>query len=253
MKTTRLAVSLLFALAANAAAQSTSDLAGLWGATLRFGPDTRGPLIIYRTPEGWRADFAGFSVPVRGDRPATFAFDLPDGKGSFRNGHWIQGGAAAPVTLTPDASSPLSGTERGTGGEDQVRTWRATVTPLDNRLTFYLPITRQADGTLRTYLRNPERNAGWFTRAQRIDVNGNYVRLIGPRGRGPDTTLVEGRYADGVITLPLRGGTYDFTRISDTASSPFYPRGNPPVRYRYTPPRQLADGWPVATLDDVGI
>src|SRR6266566_4117191 len=115
MKPTRLAVTLLFALAANAAAQSTPDLAGLWGATLRFRPDTRGPLIIYRTP---------------------------------------------------DASSPLSGTERGTGGEDRagqgVRTWRAMVTPLDNRLTFFLPITRQADGTLRTYLRNPERNAGWF-------------------------------------------------------------------------------------------
>ena len=190
MKTIRLAVSLLFALAANAAAQSTSDLPGLWGATLRFGPDTHGPLIIHRTPEGWRADFAGFTVPVRGDRPATFAFDLPDGKGSFRNGHWIQGGAATPLTLTPDASSPLSGTERGQG----VRTWRGTVTPLDNRLTFYLPITRQADGTLRTYLRNPERNAGWFTRAKRIDVNGHDVRLIGPTGRSPDTTLVQGHY-----------------------------------------------------------
>ena len=56
MKTIRLAVSLLFALAANAAAQSTSDLPGLWGATRRFGPDTRGPLIIYRTPDGWRAE-----------------------------------------------------------------------------------------------------------------------------------------------------------------------------------------------------
>ena len=257
MKTTRLAVSLLFALAANSAAQSTPDLPGLWGATRRFGPDTRGPLIIYRTPEGWRADFAGFTVPVRGDRPATFAFDLPDGKGSFRNGHWIQWGAAAPVTLIPDASSPLSGTERGTGGEDRagrgVRTWRGTVTPLDNRLTFYLPITRQADGTLRTYLRNPERNAGWFTRAKRIDLNGNDVRLIGPSGRGPDTTLVQGHYDAGVITLPLRGGTYDFTRISDTASSPFYPRGNPPARYRYTAPLQLDDAWPIATLEDVGI
>jgi len=84
MQTTRLAVSLLFALAANAAAQSTPDLAGLWGATLRFGPDTRGPLIIYRTPEGWRADIAGFTVAVDGDRPATFAFELPDGKGYRR-------------------------------------------------------------------------------------------------------------------------------------------------------------------------
>ncbi len=255
MQTTRLAVTLLFAIAANAAAQSTPDLAGLWGATLRFGPDTRGPLIIYRTPEGWRADIAGFTVAVDGDRPATFAFELPDGKGSLRNGHWIQGGAAAPVTLTPDASSPLSGTERGTGGEDQVRTWRATVTPLDNRLTFYLPITRQADGTLRTYLRNPERNAGWFTRVKGIDVNGTDVRLIGPSGRspGPDTTLVQGHYENGVITLPLRGGTYDFTRVSDTASSPFYPRGNPPARYRYAPPLRLDDGWPIATLEDVGI
>src|SRR6267378_4999928 len=116
METIRLAVSLLFALVANAAAQSTPDLAGLWGATLRFGPDTRGPLIIYRTPQGWRADFAGFTVPVRGDRPTTFAFDLPDAKGSFRNGHWIQGGAAAPITLVSDPPS------RG------VRTWRGPVT-----------------------------------------------------------------------------------------------------------------------------
>src|SRR3989442_2478788 len=242
MKTTRLAVSLLFALAANAAAQSTSDLPGLWGAALRFGSDTRGPLIIYRSPDGWRADIAGFTVPVRGDRPATFAFDLPDGKGSFRSGHWIQGGAAAPVTL---GSCAL-----GRGG---VRPGRGTVPPLDNRLTFYLPITRQADGTLRTYLRNPERNAGWFTRAKRIDVNGNDVRLIGPSGRGPDTTLVQGHYENGVITLPLRGGTYDFTRVSDTASSPFYPHGNPPARYRYTAPLQLDDAWPIATLEDVGI
>src|SRR5438552_16029724 len=99
MKATRLAVSLLFALAANAAAQSTPEVPGLWGATLRFGPDTRGPLIIYRTPAGWRADFAGFTVAVRGDRPATFVFDLPDGKGSFRNGQWIQGRATTPLTL----------------------------------------------------------------------------------------------------------------------------------------------------------
>src|SRR5256886_7917709 len=239
MKATRLAVSLLFALAATAAAQSTPEVPGMWGATLRFGPDTRGPLIIYRTSEGWRADFAGFTLPVRGDRPATFAFDLPDGKGSFRNGHWIQGGTATPVTLTPQG----------------VRTWRGTVTPLDNRLTFYLPITRLADGTLRTYLRNPERNAGWFTRVTRIDVNGTDVRLIGPSGRGPgpDTTLVQGHYENGVITLPLRGGTYDFTRVSDSASSPFYPRGNPPARYRYAPPLQLDDGWPIATLEDVAM
>src|ERR1041384_1801537 len=48
-------------------AQSPPDLSGLWSATLRFGPDIRGPLIIYRTGDGWRADIAGFSVPARID------------------------------------------------------------------------------------------------------------------------------------------------------------------------------------------
>src|SRR5207247_7204101 len=81
----------------------------------------------------------------------------------------------------------------------------------------------------------------------RIEVNGKDVRLMGPR----DT--IRGHYEDGVITLPLRGGTYDLTRVTDTASSPFYPRGKPPARYRYTPPLQTGDGWPVATLEDVGI
>ena len=230
-------------------AQSPPNLPGLWSATKRFGPDIRGPLLIYRTPEGWRADIAGFTVPVQIDsiRPPSpegrggqgVRFDLPDGKGSFRNGHWIQpGGVATPVTLVPDRSpSP-----EGRGGQG-VRTWRGTITPLENRLTFFLPITRD----LHTYLRNPERNAGIFTRVSRIEVNGKDVRLIGPR----DT--VRGRYEDGVISLPLRGGTYDLTRVSDSATSPFYPRGNPPARYRYAPPLEVNDGWPVATLDDVGI
>src|SRR5690349_9220819 len=237
MKTTPSAISLLLVLAATAAAQTPApDLTGLWGATQRFGSDVRGPLIIYRTADGWRADIAGFTEPVRGNGPATFAFELPDAKGSLRNRHWFQGGTATPVTLVAEGPNR----------------WRAIITPLDNRLTFYLPITRQPDGTLRTYIRNPERNAGVFMRARRIELNGNVVRLIGPRGRGPDTTLVEGRYEDGVITLPLRGSTFDFTKVTDS-SSPFYPRGNPPARYRYTPPLQTDDGWPVATLEDVGI
>ncbi len=229
-KTPAVTLALCLALAASATAQSPPDLTGLWGASLRFGTGISGTLLIYRTPEGWRADIAGFTVPVRvdeGDGVGWWAFELPDGKGSFRRGQWIQGGAATPVTLVPD------GRYR----------WRATIVPLENRLTFYLPITRD----LHTYLRNPERNAGIFTRVSRIEVSGTDVRLIGTR----DT--VRGHYEDGVITLPLRGGTYDFARVSDSATSPFYPRGNPPARYRYTSPLETHDGWPVATLEEVGI
>lgn len=234
----RTPLALILALGASVplAAQSPPDLSGLWSAVLRFGPDIRGPLIIHRTPAGWRADIAGFSVPAQA-KGQTFVFELPDGKGSFRDGFWIDG-YATPVQLVPDGPNR----------------WRGTVVPLENRLTFYMPITRQDDGTLRTYLRNPERNAGVFMRARRIEVTGNNVRLIGPRGRtGPDTTLAQGRYEDGVITLPLRGGTYDFTKVSDSARSPFYPRGNPPQRYRYAEPIELNDGWPVARAESVGI
>ena len=218
---------------------AAADLTGLWEATLRFGPDIRGPLMIYRTPDGWRADIAGFTVPVQLDG-SELRFALPDGKGSFREGYWIQPeGYATPVKLLPE------GTDRR----------RGTVVPAENRLTFYLPVTRQPDGTLRTYLRNPDRNVGVFVRARRIEVSGNDARLIGPIGGrpGPDTTLVQGRYDDGTIIFPLRGGTYDFTRVTDTSSSPFYPRGNPPQPYRYHRPLRLDDDWPVASPESVGI
>ena len=229
MKTTPLAVNLLLALAATAAAQSTPDLQGLWGATLRFGPDIRGPLLIYRTPQGWRADIAGFSVAARRDGQ-SFAFELPDGQGSFRGGHWIQPGRfASPVTLEAD-------------GKDR---WRGTITPLEDRTTFFMPLMRQPDGTLRTYFRNPERNFGRFIRVSRIEVNGKDVRLV-----GRDT--IQGRYEDGAISIPLVGATFAFTRVTDS-TSPFYPRGQRPARYRYTPPLALNDGWPVATVESVGI
>jgi CubicO group peptidase (beta-lactamase class C family) len=227
---------ILALLGSSLAAQSPPDLPGLWGATLRFGPDIHGPLIIYRTASGWRADIAGFSVPAQ-MKGQTFAFELPDGKGAFREGFWIDG-YATPVELVRDGPNR----------------WRGTVVPLENRFTFYLPITREADGSLRTYLRNPERNQGVFLRARRIEVSGNDVRLIGPRGRErPDTTLVQGHYEDGVITLPLRGGSYDFRKAQDSGSNPFYPRGIPPQRYRYVQPLALSDGWPVALPESVGM
>src|SRR5689334_12406857 len=73
-------------------AQSRPDLSGLWSATLRFGPDIHGPLIIHRTADGWRADIAGFSVPARmeGQSGQGVSFELPDAKGALRDGFWIQ-------------------------------------------------------------------------------------------------------------------------------------------------------------------
>jgi CubicO group peptidase (beta-lactamase class C family) len=237
MRTALALTTACLALPAGAASQAPPDLTGLWAATLRFGPDIAGPLIIYESPGGWRADIGGFSVPAQ-RRGGAFTFELPDGKGAFRSGHWIQPeGFATPVRLVAD------GPHR----------WRGTVTPLENRLSYYLPITRNPDGALRTYLRNPERNIGVFLRVSRIEVDGSDVRLVGKQGQGSAVTLAQGRYDDGVISIPLRGGTYDFTRVTDSSSNPFYPRGRPAPRYHYTTPLRLDDGWPVAPPESVGI
>jgi len=225
-----------------------ADLRGLWEATLRFGPDVRGELVLLRTSDGWRADLAGYSVAVE-VRGQVFSFALPGANGRFRgtrsgpeiHGQWIQpptrysgGSYATPVTLRPD-------------GADR---WRGTVSPFDDRFTYYLPVIPQADGNLRTYLRNPDRNQGRFLPVSRIVPNGADIRLT---GTARDTPLVRGRYEDGVITLPLRGGTYDFTRVRDESASAFYPRGIPAPRYRYAPPIPIDDGWPVGSVEDVGI
>ena len=252
MKPTVLVVSLVLALTASAAAQSPPpDLTGLWGATLRFGPDIRGTLFIMRTASGWRADLAGYSVPVRADT-AKLSFSLPDSAGDFRgtivgreiHGFWIQpptnyngGRYATPVTLVPDGASR----------------WRGTVTPLDDHMTFYLPLTQVSPGKYGTYLRNPERNAGRFERITRVELHGDSVVLFSNTNQG-ERVAARGTYEDGAIWgVRLRGATYDFARVSASTTSGFYPRGRPAARYRYSPPLQLADGWPVASLDAVGI
>jgi hypothetical protein len=158
------AASLVLALSTAAAQQAAPDLTGLWAARVNFGPAIRGQLTLLRAGKTWRADVAGFSVLARFDgRELSFA--LPDEKGSFRGklsgrdivGQWMgqrsqsSGSAyATPLLLQP------AGPNR----------WRGEVIPFDDSFTYYLPVTRRADGTYATYLRNPERNQGRFCRCR---------------------------------------------------------------------------------------
>jgi hypothetical protein len=66
-------------------------------------------------------------------------------------------------------------------------------------------------------------------------------------------TIASGGFRDGVMSIPLRGGTYDFRRLPDSVYTDYYPRGRPTVKYSYTPPRQENDGWQVGRMRDVGI
>jgi CubicO group peptidase (beta-lactamase class C family) len=250
------AAALLAACAASATglgaqAGDSSDLMGLWKAKRHFGPEVRGPLLVVRTTTGYTADIMGFTVPVRVNA-GELSFELPNGDGGFRGkpraggairGIWFPAGtgSASPVTLLP------KGPNR----------WYGEVVPLEDDQSFYLLVSRRADGSLAALLRNLERDYGGLLGVSGMVRSGDSIALVARRGAQPrDTAVILGTFdrAQQVITLvfPNRGGSYDFRRDDDEWSA-FYARGRHPGRYVYRIPPALDDGWATASLDEVGI
>jgi Beta-lactamase class C and other penicillin binding proteins len=237
---------------------SANELAGLWKAKKRFGPDARGTLVLQRSGGTFTADMVGRVVPVS-TANGELTFMLPNGDGTFRgklddqgviSGHWMRPGTAvnsgqngAPVSASPVMLKP-----------DGPNRWRGNVDPLEDTFTFYLLLQPQPDGSLRAVLRNPERDMGTQQGVERLTRDGNALKLIGKRG-GKEQEVASGTYdADNAVitfVFPSRGGSYDFVR--DTDDSAFYPRGKQPGRYTYRPPLARDDGWPVSTLDAADI
>lgn len=241
-----------------AQANSAQELAGLWQAKLRFGPDVRGSLLVKQSNGEWRAEIAGRVAPVKlaGEK---IAFELPDGNGAFQGkfdsrrtkivGHWIQ-----PPTMTGGTpyASPVILTK------DRQNVWRGDVSPLDDAFTFYLMIKARNDGSVGVFLKNPERNLGRFIRVDHIEREGGTVKLFAANSGGEKgRVLAEGKYdADSKILsiyFPRGGGTFDFRRVGEGEASDFYPRGRLTVPYLYAPPLTFDDGWQTASLEDVGI
>ncbi len=240
-----------------ALAQATpdADLVGLWEAKRYFGPEVRGELVLLQREGRLVADIAGYAVPVTSDK-GSIRFELPDQKGTFRAkgatpgkdvaGFWIQ-----PRSTISGLTHATPVTLRWADGR-----WSGEVKALDQVFSYYLPVTRGADGRLATYLRNPERNLGVFTPVKHIERRGERVLLVGNVGeKKEEATLFEGRLEAGRLTIPFanRGGAYVFAKVDGESMSPFYPRGREPVRYRYAPPLQRDDGWPTASVEEVGI
>ncbi|HYG80466.1 MAG TPA: serine hydrolase, partial [Pyrinomonadaceae bacterium] len=242
--------------AANAQAAAAKELAGLWEAKRRFGPDVGGPLIIRQVNGEWRAEIAGRGTVAKLTSD-TISFALPDGKGSFEGkfaarrtkivGHWVQ--PATVANGTPYAS-PVTLTK------DKQNVWRGEVSPLHDELTFYLMIRARDDGTAAAFLKNPERNLGRFIRVDRVEREGDAVKLLAANtGEQQGRVLAEGRYdaESKILSLYVRGITFDFRRVGEGEASDFYPRGRPTVPYVYAPPPALDDGWRTASLERVGI
>src|SRR5262245_51610103 len=136
--------SLLVPAAASAQSDGQQDLQGLWVAHARYGPDVRGRLMIVQRGDSMVADIAGFTVPVK-QLGKKLSFELPDGKGSFRgervdneiDGQWIQ---AVTVSSSARYATPLVLRADGDGH------WSGIVAPREDTMTYYLPVTRSADG-----------------------------------------------------------------------------------------------------------
>ncbi|HEY0116822.1 MAG TPA: serine hydrolase [Allosphingosinicella sp.] len=232
-----------------------AELTGLWRATRRFGPDERGTLLIEHDASGWTADFSGRRLPVR-EQDNVLTFALPEGRGSFRARLTGTRGLARGQWFQPDSPvAPAFGTSIAFRQVGPNR-WRGEVEPVDVSFTLYLMAERAADGTVRAFVRNPDRNIGHTLGVERLEREGNAVRLIGRRpGRNESGVVMSGAYdPDNEVLnlyLPLRGGSFDFRR--EGSGSDFYPRGQAPGRYRYRLPLARDDGWRVGTVEGADI
>ncbi len=237
----------------NAHQAASGVLVGLWGTEQSLGPLVRGTLTIDARQRQWRAAIAGFNVPAQHTR-GEITFSLPGGAGEFRgslnisshtvDGEWVQPAGFANHSLyaTPVHLAPLGPS-----------VWRGQVVPLDDRISFYVTIHQRAGGLLRAVILNPEYN---FFRRQSYDVvlRGSTVTFTNPK-RPEDHFSGTYDKAAGRLWLPLLDAypplLLSLRNRNDALG--FYARTPVTSRYVYRKPIAGRDGWPTASLADVGI
>lgn len=242
-------------------APSPKDWVGLWQAELAFGPEAKGALLLRDNDDthGWQAEIAGYAVPVKVDGK-SISFTLPDDQGSFRgtrvadgeiHGIWtqpptVQGGGqryASPVLLRQVSPG----------------VWLGTLRPLNDHLSFYLPVAAGEGDTVTAWLMNPERNLGKFLDVTRLErTEDDSVKLIGKPFNAKAEKVISTGDWDSTdqklrIYIPWHGDYYAMTRADSLTNSPFYARGKNPAPYTYRAPPALPDGWPVADAEAVGL
>lgn len=235
-------------------AKPMTDLAGLWRAQRDYGPEVAGTLDVQRRAGNWSASIGGFTAPMNNDDGAL-TFELAGDRGVFRGhwitaedvirGHWIQPPTAANGVRF---ASPVE-LKRCAPGH-----WRGVVVPLDDKMTFFLSLKHQDDGTISGFLRNPEANFGRHFHIKEIQRQGNQLHFIEP---DMDDVRLLGVYQEDYdmfsMFIPDAGGSFDFWRVTDDAASPFYARATDTAPYTYQPPAPRNDGWQVGSLDEVGM
>jgi CubicO group peptidase (beta-lactamase class C family) len=228
-------------------------LAGVWGSDQMFGPAVRGQLTIDARAAEWHARIAGFDVPIRRERDAI-AFSLPDAAGEFRGhvsadgkavtGDWIQ---PVGIVINNRYASPVRFQQA------PASVWTGAVVPLDDRVSFYVSIQRAQDGSLSAFIRNPEFNA-FRRRVYRVDVSGTRISLTSTQNA---SDRILGTYEPDLDRLSLSAldahPPLEFTRRKDGDAPGFVPRAPRGAPYVYRQPDGADDGWPTASLAEVGM
>jgi CubicO group peptidase (beta-lactamase class C family) len=237
---------------AQSPATAEQSLVGIWGTEQSFGPLVHGTLTIDGRQAQWRASIAGFNVSVKREG-GRISFSLPGNVGEFRgrldrdpttvNGEWIQpigvlnnNRYATPIRLVAVSAS----------------VWRGEAVPLDDRVSFYVVIQAQSAGSLKAVIVNPEHNL-FRRRSYEVTLNGSTVTFKNPK-RSDDH--FDGAYdeASEHLSLPLVTShpPLRLTRRNGDNALGLSAR-IPSSAYAYTKPIPGNDGWPTASLGEVGI
>jgi CubicO group peptidase (beta-lactamase class C family) len=138
--------------------------------------------------------------------------------------------------------------------------WRGQVVPLEDEFTLFLVARTGENGPVHAFLRNPDRNLGVFLDVNRLEREGDAVKLMGHfRNNQAEQVLATGTYHPGSdgsqdrlsLYFSRLGATFDFSRAED--NSFFYARGKNPSEYHYAQPMPEDDGWPTGSLEEAGI
>lgn len=247
----------LFPPEVDARSQSSDALLGIWaGGEITAAPVLHGALLITRTGADWRATIGSTSTTFRpnGD---SIRFTLADSLGIFRgvidkgaatiDGWWIQ-----PTSTQFGNPMATTLTLRRTGPDS----WRGEVTPVEEKYTLYLVVSRTATGSLLAAFRNPELN-------QRGGASQFSVRRAGDTvffSARPDTTrpeishraVLDSGARHLTIYWPPLGHTLVLTPRREDQAITLFPRLPRGQRYSYSTPIAANDGWRVAPARTVG-
>jgi CubicO group peptidase (beta-lactamase class C family) len=229
-----------------------SPLAGLWGVEQTFGPLVRGTITIDGRRGAWRAEVAGFYVPViRNGGRLNFA--LPDGAGEFRGqldpkaktiqGEWIQPvGVVNSVRYATPMRLALTSNS----------VWTGKIVPLEDRVSFYLNINPQPDGSMTAVILNPEFNF-FRHRSYQATLSGSAVTLTNRNKPGDQLSGTFDATSDR-LSLPLLDGypPLQLSRRDRDSASGFYARTPGSAKYAYVQPI-AGNGWSTASLADEGM